>query len=105
MIRLLAKRGANLEVKSSTDHTPLMTAAAEGNPSAVRLLLELGANIDARTMLSDTAMSEAKENNEEEVVQVLKEWKKEKRRQWRRSAREWIRALFGNVKQKLAKQK
>ncbi len=101
VIKLLAKRGANLESKSNTGRTPLMLAAKEGKSSAVKLLLELGANIDARGSFGKTAMSEAKENYEEEVVQVLKEWKKEKKRQ---RQEEW-RELFGKVKQKLSKQK
>ena len=66
MVRLLAKRGADLELQSgmgpagSTRCTPLIKACAHSSFDAAITLVEVGANINARTAGQTTALLIAK---------------------------------------------
>jgi ankyrin repeat protein len=48
-MKVLAGHGADVNAKEDHGTTPLMWAAAEGHPDAVKLLIELGADVSARS--------------------------------------------------------
>lgn len=50
IVRLLAKYGANVNVKDRWDTTPLMLTVVGENRGAAETLIELGADIDARNV-------------------------------------------------------
>jgi uncharacterized protein len=72
IVKLLVKRGAQVNYRYEGGFSPLMGAAENGNIELVNFLLENGADPDARTKDGKTPMSFAKERNHGEVVQTLK---------------------------------
>lgn len=70
------KNGADLnceDILSPYRHTPLMTAAREGNLEMIKLLAEHGAILDKKSITGFTALSEAAWFNRIDVVNVLLE--------------------------------
>jgi ankyrin repeat protein len=78
MVRLLMKRGANLEVPSGsgpaggTDSTPLIVACSLNAMDAARTLVEAGANVEARTRFQRTPLLMCKPSVAN--LTVMKDW-------------------------------
>jgi len=71
-VGLLLERGAEVNVQGTLEgFTPLMTAAAEGLAGVVRILLDAGANRDIKDQDGDTALTFARQNGHDEVVELL----------------------------------
>jgi len=71
-VALLVNEGAEINIQGTLEgFTPLMTAAAEGLVSVVRLLLAAGADVDLVDKDGDTALSFARQNGHTEVVALL----------------------------------
>jgi ankyrin repeat protein len=71
-VALLLKNGAEVNVQGTLEgFTPLMTAAAEGLVDIVRLLLAAGADADIKDKDGDTALTFARKNGHDEVVELL----------------------------------
>ncbi|PNP75038.1 hypothetical protein FNYG_11620 [Fusarium nygamai] len=70
-VRLLLKKGTDIESKDNNGRTPLLWAAASGHESIVKLLLEKGANVDAKDKDGQTPLSSAAENGHEAISQLL----------------------------------
>ena len=73
MVRLLAERGAELDVSDVSGFAPLFIAAGRGNAEMVRLLRELGANIEATDEHGATPLFVAAFEGHVEVVRALHE--------------------------------
>jgi ankyrin repeat protein len=58
-IRLLLKKGADVNAKDGNRRTPLMHAAQGGHDALCRLLIKKGADIDARDDGNETALMKA----------------------------------------------
>ncbi len=71
IIKLLIKKGANIEVKDDENWTPLMCAAHFNSKEVVELLLEKGANIEAKDNEGETALIRAAYNDSKEVTKLL----------------------------------
>ncbi|KAF5584289.1 ankyrin repeat [Fusarium subglutinans] len=78
IVKLLLDHGADIELTSIHEETPLSLAAQRGRVDVVRLLLAHGANIDAKNWRGKTALDlvQVEYNDEgptfDEVVEVLK---------------------------------
>jgi hypothetical protein len=59
VVRLLIKRGANVDLMSATWHTPLMLASAGGRSAIARLLLDAGADVNRMNRNQETALTYA----------------------------------------------
>ena len=81
IVKDLVKHGADVNITwpegKHKDYTPLMFAASSGDNHAVKILLEAGADPDAEIshgyQLGTNALTLAKDNKHEEIVQVLKQ--------------------------------
>ena len=58
--------------------TPLMTASAYNKPQVVEILLKHNANRDAKDSDGKTALDYAKENNHQDIIKLLTEFKPNK---------------------------
>ena len=68
----LLDAGAEVNIQGRLEgFTPLMTAAAEGLADVVRILLDAGANRDIKDQDGDTALTFARQNGHDEVVELL----------------------------------
>jgi len=71
---LLLDAGANPELKDKDGYTPLMRAASEGRAEVVKLLVSRHVNLDAEHPGDHaTALSLAKADYHEDIVQILRE--------------------------------
>lgn len=70
----LLEQGADVSLVSQNGMTiqALHAAATHGNPVIVRALLERGADPNARQMDDYTPMAEAKQNNDEKLIELLR---------------------------------
>ena len=69
---LLRDRG-NLNDPDKQGYPPLVYAAREGRPTAVRILLDHGANVDATDKDGSTALMYAADHNRVAIAQMLLE--------------------------------
>ncbi len=73
---VLLEAGADIKAKNKSQFTALHEAARRGNPDVVRALLEAGADIEAVNKFGRTALDLAKRYEEDAVVEVLENYKK-----------------------------
>ncbi|ETS82540.1 hypothetical protein PFICI_04416 [Pestalotiopsis fici W106-1] len=74
LIRALLKAGANIEGRHKNGRTPLLIAAADGHPVAVKTLLEAEADVDASDPIKGlTALMWALRMRHKEVVEIMLE--------------------------------
>jgi hypothetical protein len=73
----LHRAGANLDLVGADNWTPLMWAAYYGHTVAVEWLLKEGADVYKEDENKDTALKIAEDENETEVVTIIKEWVEE----------------------------
>ena len=71
--KLLIKKGANVNEKTTDSWTALMIAAEEYSYNVIKLLIEKGANLNI-------ALTLAKEIEEEEIIELLKEYESGERK-------------------------
>jgi len=77
MVRFLLQKGAKINLADKQEHfTALMYAASEGLPEVTKILLENGADPDLKDVDGDRALNFASNNKHQEVVELLKSWKK-----------------------------
>jgi ankyrin repeat protein len=68
---LLLKRGALVDVRDASDHTPLHNASWNGYLDMIVLLLDAGANIHATTYSGSTPLSCARSGRKIEAIQFI----------------------------------
>eukprot|EP01112_Ceratiomyxa_fruticulosa_P008045 TRINITY_DN2086_c0_g2_i1.p1 TRINITY_DN2086_c0_g2~~TRINITY_DN2086_c0_g2_i1.p1 ORF type:complete len:604 (-),score=99.20 TRINITY_DN2086_c0_g2_i1:63-1874(-) len=73
VLKLLIKRGANIEAKDKDDHTPLHYAAQSGKTEIVNTLIENGANIEAKDKDLFMPLHTAASFGQTELVKILLE--------------------------------
>ncbi|MCR5506806.1 MAG: ankyrin repeat domain-containing protein [bacterium] len=71
-IRFLVNHGANMELKTSEEKTPLYLAAIMENIEAVKTLVELGANIDVRDSLGNHLLYNVEHKHNDKLKEILK---------------------------------
>jgi ankyrin repeat protein len=72
IVELLLARGANPNVATDRNETPLQIAAYNGNVEIVRMLIEAGAKVDAAdTQYGFTALASAARNGHVGVIRLL----------------------------------
>jgi len=71
IVKILLKRGADVNLKSKEGNAPLMAAAFNHHESVVKILLEAGAEVNAQNQADDTALSLAREERQEGIIQLL----------------------------------
>lgn len=71
MLRILIKRGANLEAEDSAGRTPLMLAATKPVPFVFHSLMEVGANINAQDQYGNTCLHSAVRGQVRPLVDIL----------------------------------
>jgi ankyrin repeat protein len=72
-VRVLADKGANLDLAAEDGATPVFVAAQDGHHEVVRLLADNGANLDLANKNGTTPVLIAAKNGHHEVVRVLAE--------------------------------
>ncbi|KAH8662676.1 hypothetical protein BGZ61DRAFT_368428, partial [Ilyonectria robusta] len=74
VVKLLLKKGAEIEAKDSTyGRTPLSWAAGNGHKAIAKLLLEKCADVESKDKHGRTPLSRAAENGREAIVKLLLE--------------------------------
>ncbi len=68
---LLLERGAEVDVRDLSDHTPLHNASWNGYLDMIKLLLGAGANIHATTYSGSTPLSCARSGRKIEAIQFI----------------------------------
>ena len=71
IVKILLKRGADVNLKSKEGNTPLMAAAFNHHESVVKILLEAGAEVNTKNEADETALSLAREEKQEGIIQHL----------------------------------
>lgn len=71
IVTLLLERGAQVDIRDSSDHTPLHNAAWNGNLDMIKLLLDAGADINATTYSGSTPLSCARSGRKIEAIQFI----------------------------------
>ena len=75
VVRFLVKHGAKVDLAGKWDTTPLMLAARNGNLASVNILLQHGANVNyVSEYQGNTALKEAPEQGQMQVVKTLLRW-------------------------------
>lgn len=78
IVRYLIANGADVDLSNGyesrgyTGSTPLMTASKFGRTDVVRILLDSGALVNKATWRGDTALDEALESENEEIIVLLR---------------------------------
>ena len=72
-IRLLLKKGADINAKDNGGNTALMLAALEGRTDVVKLLLDKGADVNAKNNGDFTALGSARVLGYTPIVQLLQQ--------------------------------
>ena len=73
-VACLLENGANPNIKSASDLTPLMQAAGDGSTELVKALLEKGANPNFKTYDRKTALTEALAGGHTEAARLIGEY-------------------------------
>ncbi|KKO97610.1 ankyrin repeat domain-containing protein [Trichoderma harzianum] len=73
VVKLLVKRGVDIEAKDGSGRTPLLLAAENGHEAIVKLLAKKGADIKAKDRDGQTPLLLAAENGHEAIVELLAE--------------------------------
>jgi ankyrin repeat protein len=73
MVRLLIKRGANLNQQDADGRTPLMHALRYSDMDVIEILIKAGADLDIRDKEGNTALMMAELNQSSKVVNILKQ--------------------------------
>ena len=81
VVRVLADKGANLDLARENGSTPVFIAAQFGHHEVVRVLAKMGANLDLADKDGRTPLSIATRNSHDEVVAVLSTWRQYLRHQ------------------------
>ena len=77
IIELLLEKGANINIQDRNGNTPLYFAISINKPiEIIKFLLEKGAKPNIQNNNGDTPLDLAKEKNNEEVVQLFREYSK-----------------------------
>lgn len=71
IVKLLIKRGANVNAKDSTGNTPLHAAVQESNIEIIRILLENGADINSKNSFGNTPIWIVNPLQPKEVLHTL----------------------------------
>jgi hypothetical protein len=71
IVKILLKRGADVNLKSKEGNTPLMAAAFNHHESVVKTLLAAGAEVNTKNQADETALSLAREELQEGIIQLL----------------------------------
>jgi ankyrin repeat protein len=72
VVKLLLRRGADVNSQSNGGMSALMWAAKNNYPEIVKMLLDNGADNNIRDNYGKTALSYAEENEHQEIVKLLK---------------------------------
>ena len=72
-VNYLLAKGANPNVEDRDGNTPLILAAAQGFPDAVRVLIEFKANVNARNRAGETPLIKAVQTLNATIVRQLME--------------------------------
>ena len=73
-VKLLINNGANVNADAKAG-TPILRAIVKRNVEIVRLLLEKGANPNIASSIDNvTAMKQAQENGDKEIIDLLKKY-------------------------------
>jgi ankyrin repeat protein len=73
MVRLLIKRGANLNQQDADGRTPLIHALRYSDMDVIETLIKAGADLDIRDKEGNTALMTAELNQSSKVVNILKQ--------------------------------
>ena len=71
LLQQLIKKGADVNMKTLDERTPLMCAARGGHLDVVKALIALGADVNAKTIYGHTALMEAAEKGNLGIVKAL----------------------------------
>ena len=71
LVRMLLDAGADPNARSSTDGTPMHTAAFTGNVPVLEMLLAAGGDANARDRKDRTPLDHARERSHAEAAAVL----------------------------------
>ncbi|MBW1657935.1 ankyrin repeat domain-containing protein [Flavobacterium quisquiliarum] len=71
LIPLILKKGLNIDAQNSYGNTALIYAVYSGNIETVKCLVKNKANLHVKNNLGKTAIDIAKENNAENILQLL----------------------------------
>lgn len=74
-IKVLLKKGVNIEATTNKELTALHLAVQEGHQKVVELLLEHNADVNATTDVGETPLTIAKEKGHTEIIKLLEEYK------------------------------
>jgi hypothetical protein len=81
-VRVLADRGANLDLARERDGaTPVLMAAMQGHYEVVRVLAHMGANLDLARKDGRTPLSIATHQGKDKVATFLSTWRQDLRHQ------------------------
>jgi len=73
MVQLLLAKGADVNARSKIGRTPLLLAAAYGNPETLKMLLAKGANVSTRDNFENTPLLAATAANDSAAIKLLLE--------------------------------
>lgn len=73
MVSALIAAGANVNVHGKDGTTPLMLAAEQGYPEAVRVLIKAGASVNARNNQGQSVLALAMKDGDEDTQRLLRE--------------------------------
>jgi len=74
VVRVLADKGANLDLAKKDGATPVFMAAQNGHHNVVRVLANMGANLDLKDKYGRTPLSMARQKGHHEVASFLIAW-------------------------------
>ncbi len=71
MVKILLEKGADVNLSSDPNDTPVFSAVKEGKAEIVKILLDAGANFDLRDNQGDTPLTVAVLENHIETLEIL----------------------------------